>query len=300
MLRVVPAIPGARLRGAPVAALLACALAVAIALLGVPLDRPAVMLWCCAFALALTWHRTDRPKWALVADWLPLALLLTAYDFSRGAAKDLGIHVHYLLPAQIDYWLTGTIPSVWLQQHLYGSGFIRWWNVPLSLLYASHFVLPYVVMAALWIRARPAFHAFTRRFIVLTAMALGFYALDPTAPPWLDSSQLVIGPVTRTAALGWDQLHLRIASQLFQTGDATFNVDAAFPSLHAAYPALFVAFFWSASKWPIRAVLVAYALAMGFMLVLTGEHWVIDVIGGWAAAGLACWVTTRCEQLRTR
>jgi len=45
---------------------------------------------------------------------------------------------------------------------------------------------------------------------------------------------------------------------------------------------------------------VAYALAMGFMLVLTGEHWVIDVIGGWAAAGLACWVTTRCEQLRTR
>ena len=61
------------------------------------------------------------------------------------------------------------------------------------------------------------------------------------------------------------------------------NPVAAIPSLHAAYPMLLALFFWrGAGRW--RWLLAAYPLAMGFTLVYAGEHYVIDVVLGWAYA----------------
>ena len=61
---------------------------------------------------------------------------------------------------------------------------------------------------------------------------------------------------------------------------------AAFPSLHAAYPALIAAFFWTRLGRPGRMALVAYPLAMAMTLVISGDHYVIDIIGGWALVGV--------------
>jgi membrane-associated phospholipid phosphatase len=58
---------------------------------------------------------------------------------------------------------------------------------------------------------------------------------------------------------------------------------AAVPSLHSAYPMLLALFFWkTARRW--RWLLAWYPLAMGFTLVYTGEHFVIDVLLGWLYA----------------
>jgi membrane-associated phospholipid phosphatase len=55
----------------------------------------------------------------------------------------------------------------------------------------------------------------------------------------------------------------------------------ALPSLHAAWPFLLLVFFWPmAGRW--RVLLVAYALAMAFTLVYTGDHFVFDILLGWA------------------
>ena len=55
----------------------------------------------------------------------------------------------------------------------------------------------------------------------------------------------------------------------------------ALPSLHAAWPFLLLVFFWPvAGRW--RAVLVAYALAMALTLVYSADHFVFDILLGWA------------------
>jgi membrane-associated phospholipid phosphatase len=58
------------------------------------------------------------------------------------------------------------------------------------------------------------------------------------------------------------------------------------PSLHAAYPALLLLFFWR-DGWRLRIPLALYTLAMGFTLVYGGEHFLIDILVGWAYAAVA-------------
>jgi membrane-associated phospholipid phosphatase len=55
------------------------------------------------------------------------------------------------------------------------------------------------------------------------------------------------------------------------------------PSLHAAYPFMLMLFFWPAGKLA-RFLLGAYTLAMAFALVYGGEHFVVDILVGWAMA----------------
>jgi hypothetical protein len=57
----------------------------------------------------------------------------------------------------------------------------------------------------------------------------------------------------------------------------------ALPSLHAAWPFLLLLFFWPvAGRW--RALLVAYAFAMALTLVYSADHFVFDILLGWAYA----------------
>ena len=57
---------------------------------GIPVQRELVVAWvwgalACAL-LGRPWRRALR----LVLDWLPMMILLSAYDFTRGAADSLG------------------------------------------------------------------------------------------------------------------------------------------------------------------------------------------------------------------
>lgn len=78
---------------------------------------------------------------------------------------------------------------------------------------------------------------------------------------------------------------------LFSTGQASVNLVAAVPSLHAAFTALVAMFLWPRFRRGWRLVLAAYPLAMGFTLVATGEHYVVDLILGWlyASAVMVAW-----------
>ena len=130
------------------------------------------------------WHKV----FGVVRDWLPLALVLVLYDFSRGAADMFGATTLWQFQPNTDRWLFfGTVPTVWLQEHIKMAQ-PPWWEVIISGIYMSFFVLPYVVAAVLWLRNRTEWAAFVRRFVALSFAALVVYVVLPAAPPWAAAS----------------------------------------------------------------------------------------------------------------
>jgi hypothetical protein len=250
------------------------------------IDRPIFMAFCAALAFALSAQQPNRRLLALLVDWVPVALVLVAYDFARGAGYRLGIGTSYTLSPRMDRWLTGTLPTVWLQRHLYATSVYHWWDVFPTLAYTSYYVVTFLILAVLWARSRQRFRVYSRRFLTVTVLSLVAFVLHPTAPPWLDSYRHVIPHIVRTTTLGLHEAHLPIAERAFYASATSINQVAAFPSLHAAYSVLPLMMFWRRSRPAVRVVLVLYPLAMDFSLVLMGEHWLSDIVAAWLLTAL--------------
>ena len=125
-----------------------------------------------------------RRMFYVIRDWLPFALVLLAYDLSRGAADLIGRPTLWHWQADADRWMFfGTMPTVWLQERLKLPQ-APWWEVVISTVYMSFFILPYVVAGVLWLRDRDEWKPFVQFFVGLSFAALVIYALVPAAPPW--------------------------------------------------------------------------------------------------------------------
>lgn len=258
---------------------------------GVPVQRELVIAWTCGALACASLGRPPRQILQLVVDWLPIVVVLAAYDFTRGAADSLGIGVH--VQPMIDFDRTlffGETPTEWLQAHLYDPGVVHWWDVAFALVYTSYFVVPFALAGVLWARDRLAFLRFTRRLVSLALAGLATYIAFPAAPPWMAGEMGLLDGVQRTTSEGWAVLGVGTAG-LFSEGQAVANSVAAVPSLHAAFSALVAMFLWGRVRPRIRPLLVLYPLAMGLALIATGEHYFFDVLLGWLYAGavMAAW-----------
>jgi membrane-associated phospholipid phosphatase len=257
---------------------------------GIPAQRELVVLWIVGALACASLGRHPREILRLVVDWLPIVVVLSAYDFSRGAADSLGISVHW--QAMIDFDRTvflGQTPSEWLQAHLDQPG-VAWWDVGFTLVYTSYFIVPFAVAGVLWARDRLAFRRYVNRVITLAIAGLATYMAFPAAPPWMASETGMIEGVHRTTSDGWDLIGGGTAG-LFSEGQAGVNLVAAVPSLHSAFTALVAMFLWRRVRPWLRPVLALYPAAMGLTLIATGEHYFFDVLLGWlyAAAVMAAW-----------
>lgn len=263
---------------------------------GLPTERIVVIAWLLLFAALAASGRPGASVARAVTDWLPLVVVMVAYDLSRGAADGLGMPVQRALPIRVDEAVFGTVPTVWLQERLGPFGDrVHWWEVGVSLVYLSHFLVPFALGVWLWARHRERWIWWRDRFVTLTAAALVVYVLAPTAPPWMAARDGLIEPVQRTAARGWQLLGIDIADRVFDLGRAAVNPVAALPSLHAGY-ALLVALAagpFVADRW--RPVLLAYPVTMGLVLVVSGEHYVFDVVAGWAVVWLTLMAWRRLD-----
>jgi membrane-associated phospholipid phosphatase len=258
---------------------------------GIPVQRELVIAWVCGALACASLGRPPRQILQLVLDWLPIVLVLAAYDFSRGAADSLGIGVHAHPMIDFDRFLFfGQAPTEWLQARLYDPGVVHWWDVAFSIVYTSYFIVPFAVAGLLWIRDRPAFLRFTRRLVSLALAGLATYILFPAAPPWMAAEMGLLHGVHRTTSVGFEVLGVGTAG-LFSEGQAVANSVAAVPSLHSAFAALVAMFLWPRVRPRLRPLLVLYPLAMGLTLVATGEHYFFDVLLGWlyAGAAMAAW-----------
>jgi membrane-associated phospholipid phosphatase len=253
---------------------------------GIPLQRELVIAWVCGALVIASIGRSWAEIVQLALDWLPLAAILLVYDFTRGVADDIGIPVHFTTMIDFDRFLfLGETPTQWLQAHIYDPDTIHWWDVGFTVVYVSHFIVPFAVAGALWARSREAFVKFARRFVALSAAGLATYIAFPAAPPWMASERGLLPGIDRTSGRGWEVVSLHSAHS-FQKGQGTVNLVAAVPSLHAAFAALVAMFLWPRVKWWWRPLLALYPLAMGLALVATGEHYAFDVLLGWLYAAL--------------
>ena len=260
------------------------------AVYGIPVQRELVVLWICGALACASLGRPPREILQLVLDWLPMVVVLSAYDFSRGAADSFGIGVHVHPMIDFDRFLfLGQTPTEWLQAHLNGPG-VAWWDVAFTLIYTSYFIVPFAVAGVLWARDRLAFRRFTNRVVTLALVGLGTYIAFPAAPPWMAAQEGLLQGVQRTTGDGWQVLGGGTAG-LFSEGQASVNLVAAVPSLHSAFTALVAMFLWGRVRPALRPLLMLYPLSMGLALIATGEHYFFDVLLGWlyAAAVMGGW-----------
>ena len=271
----------------------------------------------------------------VIRDWLPFALVLVAYDLSRGAADLIGRPTLWHWQIDADRWLFfGTVPTVWLQERLKLPA-PPWWEIVISSVYMSFFIMPYLVAAVLWLRNRDEWKSFVRLFVGLSFAALVIYALLPAAPPWAaarcaaaDVEGGPAGPgcmfrpargvpdggllgamqttqdganhwIERIVGRGWGKLNLHSATALLDQGQASVNLVAAIPSLHAGLTLAIAAFLWNRVSRGWRPLLVAYVLVMAFTLVYTAEHYVVDILLGWALAAVVVAAVNRFESRRS-
>ena len=302
---------------------------------GFAFNRELLLLYISTGLLAASIGR-GRRMFYVIRDWLPFALVLLAYDQSRGAADLMGRPTLWHWPADADRWMFfGTMPTVWLQERLKLPQ-APWWEVVISTVYMSFFIVPYVIAGVLWLRNRDEWKRFVQLFVGLSFAALVIYALVPAAPPWAaarcaagDVADGPSGPrcmfrsargvpdggllgamhtnqdganawVERIVTRGWGKLHLHTASALIDQGQANVNLVAAIPSLHAGMSAAITAFLWHRVHRKWRPLLVAYVLVMAFTLVYTAEHYVVDILLGWAFAAGVMLAINRFHAWRAR
>jgi hypothetical protein len=296
---------------------------------GFAFNRELLLLYICTGLIAASIGRGRRMLY-VARDWLPFAVVLVAYDLSRGAATLIGRPTLWSWQINADRWLFfGTVPTVWLQEHLKLPD-PPWWEIVISTVYMSFFILPYVVAAVLWLRDREEWKSFIRLFVGLSFAALLIYALMPAAPPWAaarcSAADVAGGPsapacmygspglpdggllgamqtsrdganewVERIVTRGWGKLNLQTASALIDQVQSSVNLVAAIPSLHAGLTAAVAAFLWKRVQRRWRPLLLAYVLVMAFALVYTAEHYVVDILLGWALAGAVLIIVERLE-----
>lgn len=258
---------------------------------GIPVQRELVIAWTCGALVCISLGRHPRRILQLVLDWLPIVVVLGAYDFTRGAADSLGIGVHARPMLDFDRFVFfGEAPTQWLQARLYEPGVVNWWDVVFTLVYTSYFIAPFALAGVLWARDRLAFLRFAKRLVSLAIAGVLTYVAFPAAPPWMAAEMGLLEEVHRTTSEGWGVLGVGTAG-LFSKGQTTANLVAAVPSLHSAFTALVAMFLWGRVRPRLRALLALYPLAMGFTLIATGEHYFFDVLLGWLYAGavMAAW-----------
>jgi len=109
-------------------------------------------------------------------------------------------------------------------------------------------------------------------FVVMTTLGYLTYVLFPAVPPWLASQRGELVATHRIVRELWDYLERHDIASAFSGANVLANDVAAIPSLHAAYPVMIAAFFWSRGGGLAGAGLVLYAAAMTVALVYCAEH----------------------------
>jgi hypothetical protein len=273
----------------------AVALTVFIISAGLPLSRSRLLIWILLGLLAFSLTNVSGWVRGVVLEWLPFALILSAYDLLRSHADTLLFSAHVRPQLRADEILFGGIvPTVWLQERLWhGSGNLHWYDYGASVVYLSYFFATYLVAGLLWFSARGLFRRYVAMILLLALMGFATYTLFPAAPPWLASDYGQLDPTTRSIAVVWSEIPIDPVNTFFEQGSQYANPVAAVPSLHAAYTLLITLVLWRIAPGWGRLLLAAYPAAMAFALVYTAEHYVVDILLGWVYALIAFFAVSR-------
>jgi hypothetical protein len=226
--------------------------------------------------------------------FLPVVLGMLAYAFVSSYVTRYSLGVHFTPQISVEQHLTpgSALPTVWLQQHLYSgrTGALEVFSVAA---YISHFVVPLLIGAVLAIAGRSRDFKILM-FGILTVSVLGSitFLVAPTAPPWLAAQDGYIGGVHHILKQTLFDLHMTSLANV--EGDAgKYDITAAVPSLHAAFPLIVLLTVVNARlpRW-VAGLVGVQLLSVLFSIVYLGEHYVVDAVVG-LAYGAVAWLVVR-------
>ena len=258
-----------------------------------PMERQWFLVWLLGLLALLGW-RNEQPVLRTLFDWLPLLMIVAAYDVVRANADSLIPRAHLQPMIWFDELIgRGTAPTVRLQDALFDVKDPHWYDYVCLAVYTSHFLAGIVVGALVYFRARARFARYAFTFLACSLVGFVTYVVYPAIPPWLASKRGALPPTIRIPDVLWDRIGIDLFARVFSGSPKYSNPVGAIPSLHAAYPLLFLLLFWSVAGPRWRVILVGYASAMAFVLVYFAEHYVFDEIIGWIYAVVAFVVVGR-------
>jgi membrane-associated phospholipid phosphatase len=215
-----------------------------------------------------------------VRDWLPLVLLLFAYEAMRGLVWQVNTAVHFMEPIIAEKILFfGLLPTIELQALFFNPAAIQWYDLLAAFFYSIHFVAPLFFAFFLWTRSKSLYQKFALNLIIVSYAALITFLLFPAAPPWLASEQGFIPPVSQVLFA----IHAVYPMLFLKTAYVLVNANpvAAIPSLHVSYP--FLIFIFAFRHYGKRALpLAVLPLGVGLSIIYLGEHYVVDLLVGLA------------------
>ena len=262
-----------------------------VATIGAP-DRPAVLWWLVGF-IVVTCAGTEGGFRRFLIDWVPVLVIAAGYDTVRAESVDLLSRAIVQPQLRFDEVVFGgTAPTVTLQRWLNAGQGVHWWDYLAWLGYLSHFVVTLAFAAFFYVVNRERFHRLA--MLIVTVSVAGFitYFIIPAVPPWLASRQGVLPHTTRTEYEVWSHLGLPAVAKVFNGSAQLANPVAALPSLHAAWPLLVLLFIWPTARRG-RWVFLGYLVFMMAVLVYGAEHYVSDILLGWAYAIVVFWAWNR-------
>lgn len=161
----------------------------------------------------------------------------------------------------------------------------QWFEIATSYWYQSmHYLVTPTVLIVLFFR-RPLLYRPARTALMgATFLALFGYFFFPTAPPRLLGEY--VDTVSETSRWGWWP---SAAEQAASGASSVTNQVAAMPSMHVGW-AVWVSLVLCVLVRPLWAKIAVwgYAVTTTLVVMLTGNHWILDAVAG-AALVLGCW-----------
>jgi membrane-associated phospholipid phosphatase len=239
-----------------------------------------VLAWQSPVALALAFPRTRVRDAGIYL--LQMLAYLAHYEMPNDDPDALRARLRVDYPVKVDRAIgLGVVPTIRLQRLLGRPGQVCLHDTALSAVHWSWFFFPHGTVAYVLVRHHDQFD----RAAVLTAATFDvgcvFYWLAPTAPPWWAGQSGGTDPIRRMMVEAgqrfwgpyWERLYDSLAGNPF----------AAMPSLHFATSVTAARIL--AGTGPVAGALAwTYALTLGFALVYLGEHYVVDLLAGFALA----------------
>ncbi len=223
-----------------------------------------------------------------------LAGLYAAYTATRIAATgSWGVaRSHADGIVAVERWL-GLDVELGLNRAISGT---PWLEAITSYWYQSmHFLVTPAVLVLLYVR-RPALYRPARTALMgATFLALVGYWFYPTAPPRLMLGGEYVDTVSEASRWGWWP---SAAEQAVNGSQSVTNQVAAMPSMHVGW-ALWVSLVFAslARRLATRVAAFGYVTTTVVVVLVTGNHWVLDAVVGALVVVLACAVSGRAYRL---
>jgi membrane-associated phospholipid phosphatase len=254
---------------------------------GISIEPEFVVLALLVIAIALGRGRS------FIFDWAPFLILFFAYEAMRGFASKTGFAPNDLSGLERAVF-GGSIPTLLLQHAFYHPGVVSWYDVVAMGFYFMHFPLPIVVGFVFWYNSREHYWRFIAALLLMCFVAFATYLFFPSAPPWYQLHD-VVKINDRTVQALWDNQYY--VSQIYHSFNP--NKFAAFPSLHAAFPALAAVYAWRRYRW-LAIGLIAWTAGVVLSIVYLGEHYAVDALDGFVYVAVAALIVEAVVRWRAR